>query len=339
MSSPRIARRRFLSQAAALGGSAVLAASAGGTEKGDSPHLCEAPSGPFRQMGTVPFFPGSKLHIASNQYQWGVFYQRQGRDFNADLDAGLAEVAKSGMDGFEPGASSPAEVRRYAPLLKKHGLEMRSLYVGSTLHVPAEVDKNIANVLATAEEAKAAGTRIIVTNPSPLRWGGSGPQDKNDAQLKVQAAALDRLGAALRGMGLVLAYHNHDMELRNAAREFHHMLLGTGPRNLSFCLDAHWVYRGSGNSAVALFDVLKLYGPRVVEIHLRQSAANIWTEAFGDGDIDYRAMAKYLHGIDVRPHLVLEQCPEKSSPNTMDAVESHRRGRQYAAAVFAEPAG
>jgi ABC-type antimicrobial peptide transport system permease subunit len=28
-----------------------------GREKGDSPHLCEAPSGPFRQMGTVPFFP------------------------------------------------------------------------------------------------------------------------------------------------------------------------------------------------------------------------------------------------------------------------------------------
>jgi exodeoxyribonuclease VII large subunit len=25
-------------------------------KKGDSPHLCEAPSGPFRQMGTVPFF-------------------------------------------------------------------------------------------------------------------------------------------------------------------------------------------------------------------------------------------------------------------------------------------
>jgi ABC-2 type transport system ATP-binding protein len=27
-----------------------------GPEKGDSPHLCEAPEGPFRQMGTVPFF-------------------------------------------------------------------------------------------------------------------------------------------------------------------------------------------------------------------------------------------------------------------------------------------
>ncbi|MCG2684514.1 MAG: hypothetical protein L6306_12985, partial [Planctomycetales bacterium] len=30
-------------------------------KKGDSPHLCEAPSGPFRQMGTVPFFPLSPL--------------------------------------------------------------------------------------------------------------------------------------------------------------------------------------------------------------------------------------------------------------------------------------
>jgi uncharacterized repeat protein (TIGR01451 family) len=29
-------------------------------EKGDSPHLCEAPGGPFRQMGTVPFFLRSR---------------------------------------------------------------------------------------------------------------------------------------------------------------------------------------------------------------------------------------------------------------------------------------
>ena len=37
-------------------------ADSGGPEKGDSPHLYEAPSGPFRQMGTVPFFlPAERL--------------------------------------------------------------------------------------------------------------------------------------------------------------------------------------------------------------------------------------------------------------------------------------
>jgi Mrp family chromosome partitioning ATPase len=40
----------------------VLPAGRTPEEKGDSPHLCEAPFGPFRQMGTVPFFrPGDPM--------------------------------------------------------------------------------------------------------------------------------------------------------------------------------------------------------------------------------------------------------------------------------------
>jgi GNAT superfamily N-acetyltransferase len=40
-------------------GRAVVSFEYLGREKGDSPHLCEAPFGPFRQMGTVPFFSES----------------------------------------------------------------------------------------------------------------------------------------------------------------------------------------------------------------------------------------------------------------------------------------
>ena len=145
---------------------------------------------------------------------------------------------------------------------------------------------------------------------------------------------MDKLGGQLKSLGLTLAYHNHDIELRNAAREFHHMMVGTDPKHVTLCLDAHWIYRGAGNSAVALFDVLKLYGPRVSELHLRQSAKNIWTETFDAGDIDYPALAKYLRNIGVQPHLVLEQAPEKDTPKTMDAVESHRRGIEYARRAF-----
>ncbi len=105
---------------------------------------------------------------------------------------------------------------------------------------------------------------------------------------------MNRLGAELKKIGLTLAYHNHDMELREAAREFHHMMLGTDPANVTLCLDSHWVYRGSGNSQIALFDIVKLYGSRVSELHLRQSKDGVWTEALGDGDIDYRAFASAL---------------------------------------------
>lgn len=273
-----------------------------------------------------------KLHLACNQYPWTVFYARDNRDFNQELDKGLSEVAASRFDGYEPLANNPQELDRLGPLLKKHGLEMRSLYVNSILHERDKAQASIESVLAIARKAKDLGTKIIVTNPSPIRWGG--PQNKDDAQLRVQAAAIEKLGRELKAMGLTLAYHNHDIELRNAAREFHHMMTGTDPAYVTLCLDAHWIYRGAGNSAVALFDVLKLYGSRVTELHLRQSKDNIWTEAMCDGDIDYQALANHLLKINVRPHLVMEQAVETGSPKTMSTIEAFQKSSQYARRIF-----
>ena len=54
-------------------------------------------------FGPVARAASGKLHVACNQYPWGVFYAREKKDFNALLDAGLAEVKASGNDGFEPG--------------------------------------------------------------------------------------------------------------------------------------------------------------------------------------------------------------------------------------------
>jgi inosose dehydratase len=275
-----------------------------------------------------------KLHLACNQYPWLVFYQRENRNFNEELDKGLGELASCDMDGYEPLVNNPQEIDRLGPLLKKHRLQMRSLYVNSVLHERQKADQSIESVLAIAEKAKTIGTKIIVTNPSPIQWGG--PQNKDDGQLKVQVASIEKLGKQLKAIGLTLAYHNHDIELRNAAREFHHMMVGTNPAYVTLCLDAHWVYRGAGNSSVALFDVLKLYGRRITEMHLRQSKDDIWTETFSEGDIDYPRLAKHLLDIGIRPHIVLEQAVEKGTPKTMETKEAFRRSSRYARRIFAE---
>jgi inosose dehydratase len=288
----------------------------------------------FHSTETLGDGSSGGLYLSSNVYSWTVFYERDNRNFKASLETSLGDLTRSGLNGLEPLIEKPDEIDRLAPLLKKNNLEMQSLYVDSTLHDPGKVDQSITQVLAVAEKAKAQGTRIIVTNPSPIHWGG--PENKDDAQLKVQAAALNKLGRQLGSLGLKLAYHNHDIELRNAAREFHHMMLGTDPGLVFFCLDAHWVYRGAGNSSVALFDVLELYGSRVIEVHLRQSIRNIWSETFGEGDIDYVALAKQLRRIGVKPQLVLEVAVEKGTPKTLDAVEAHRRSSEYARKVFAD---
>jgi inosose dehydratase len=311
MQEPREPRRSFLKEMVLAGGAGWMAA---------------------RSTAARAAAAAQPLHLASNAYSWQVFYQREGKDFGASLDAGLKDVADSGIQGYEPGAGSAEDIRRLAPLLKQHRLELRSVYVNSTLHQADAADRSIEQILAIAREAKTVGTQIIVTNPNPIQWGGA--ENKNDAQLRAQAAALNRLGEALSQLGLTLAYHNHDIELRQAAREFHHMMLGTNPRYVGLCLDAHWIYRGAGNSSVALFDVLRLYAARVKELHLRQSDQGVWSETFGPGDLDYPALARELAQAKVQPHLVLEVAVEKGTPKTMSPFEAHRRSVAYARQVF-----
>jgi inosose dehydratase len=274
-----------------------------------------------------------KLHIATNTYPWGTFAKRDGKSFPLHTDESLAAIASAGLHGYEPIISSASQFDGLGARLKANGLEMRSLYVNSTLHDETQAAQSITDILTIAQKAADLDCRIIVTNPSPIQWGG--PENKTDDQLKVQATALYKLGAELKKLGVALAYHNHDMELRHGGRKFHHMLTATNPEHVKFCLDAHWIFRGCGDSQVALFDAIEHYGDRIVELHLRQSTGGAWSEVFtGQGDIDYERLTQWLLKHKMKPHLVLEQAIEKNSPHTLDAVTAHKQSLVNARQVF-----
>ena len=273
------------------------------------------------------------LQVATNTYPWGTFASRDGGTFVLHSDEALATIASAGFSGYEPIINDVTEFDGLGARLRKHGLDMRSLYVNSTLHEESAAAASIGHVLAIARRAVEVGTRTIVTNPSPIRWGG--PENKTDLQIRAQAVALDRLGRELRALGVTLAYHNHDAELRLGAREFHHMLTATDPANVKFCLDAHWVFRGCGDSLVALFDAVAHYGERIVELHLRQSRGGVWTEVFSaEGDVDYARLSAWLQQHNVRPRLTLEQAVEAGTPKSVDAVTAHRQGLAVVRDVF-----
>lgn len=270
------------------------------------------------------------LHVACNQFCWINMYGREKKNFNADLDAGLAEVRRSGVDGLEAMLGSPAAAEQIIPLLKKHGLAMRSCYAGGALHDAAKADAAVANIVETAAKAKELiELAIVVVNPAPL-----GGQGKSDDQLATQAKAMSQLGQRLAERKIALAYHFHAPEWQNDGREFYHVMEHTDPKLVKLCLDTHWVYRGAGNNVEKVYEVLERYADRTAELHLRQSKDGVWTECLTDGDIDYAKVAGMLKANGVRPLLVLEQAVEKGTPQTMDAVESHRRSRAYAAKLF-----
>tara|TARA_B100000212_G_scaffold339230_1_gene317225 strand:- start:38632 stop:39465 length:834 start_codon:yes stop_codon:yes gene_type:complete len=272
--------------------------------------------------------------LATNIYPWLTFYRRQGRDFEANLESSIKEIKQSGADSLEPILSTPEKTNQLADVLIDKGVSMVSAYVNSKLHEKADVQESIDTVLKLTRIAQdRMGTKIIVTNPIPIHWDE--PENKNDDQIKLQGDSLTNLGEALSREGLTLAYHNHDSELRLAGREFHHMLASTDPQYVKFCLDSHWIFRGSGDSNVALYNVIKLYGDRIVELHVRQSKKGIWTETLGDGDIDYSFLMKVTHEIGIRPLVTVEQAVEENSPNTMDSLAAHKISHANARDIFA----
>ena len=145
---------------------------------------------------------------------------------------------------------------------------------------------------------------------------------------------MDILGAGWKKFGITLAFHYHTTELEFGGREFHHVLCGTDPDNVSLCFEQHWSYRACGNSQVAVFDHLKLYGDRSVAVHLRQSVNNVWSETFGDGDIDNVRLAAGFKKLPKMPHVVLEQAPENGTPKTLAPAEVLRRSAEYVRRVF-----
>lgn len=274
-----------------------------------------------------------RIHIASQQYPWMTFFEREGKKWDADLPRSLSTFANSGVMGLEPILNSVAEAERLIPLVRDFRQEMRSVYMNRVLHDPALADAQIAECLEVADEAVRTGCGIMVVNPVPLRWGGN--QEKTEAQLAVQVESLNRLARRLAERNVKLAYHHHGTEMLREGREVHRMLRDSDPRYVSYCLDPHWVYRGAGNSQEAVFELARRYLDRIVELHLRQSREGVWTETFGAGDVDYPRLAQLLADARRFPHLVLEQAIEKQTKVTLSATDAHRESLWSVRKMFA----
>lgn len=273
-----------------------------------------------------------KLPISCSSYNWTTFYKRQGLNWGEDLDFCFAQFRESGMTALEPSFTTPEEVKKYQPYLEKYQISMPSAYVNSVLHEEDSANESIENVLAIAENLKQSGTVILVTNPTPISW--TDKIAKSDDQVMLQTEKLNYLGKKLKDMDIALAYHTHDSEMLAGAKEIHHVLQNTDPANVNFCLDAHWIFRGSQNSQIAVFDSIKMYGNRIIELHIRQSKNGTWTETFGPGDIDYSQMSNVFEKDKIRPHLVIEQAVETGTPNTLDGIAAHQISLKQVKKIF-----
>lgn len=248
--------------------------------------------------------------------QW---YSGRGTTLDANLGEAMGWIAGAGLTAVEGSLDSEEGIGRFAEAAKAAGLTVGSMYANVRLHDEDWRERGEAAVALAVVARKVASSRVLTVNPEPIRWGG--PEDKDDALLRRQAGAMRWLHDTLKIKGIALAYHTHDPEMRQGAREFHHMMVATMDKPMGWCLDTHWIYRGCGNSNVAVDDAVRLYGDRIKVVHLRQSRGGVWSETFGDGDVEHWPWVKQLKAMAFTGPVYLEQAAEAGTETALSMPE------------------
>lgn len=268
-----------------------------------------------------------KLRIGCQLYVWSQVLAKESKKIESELAHVLDEVAASGYEGFEGSlgfANTTAKAKAFAQLCQKHVLACESLYSGGNFCDSAKADTAINTIVDGALAAHLFGVTAITCNPDPIG------REKTDTELKIQATNVQRCGEALRKLGVRLHIHYHSPEMKNDAREFHHLMANTDPAVVRICMDVHWTYRGSQDPIA----MLKRYVKRVRSLHIRQSRNGIWTEDLCDGDVDYRQVHDILAEAEFNGWLNVELAYEKGTVITRPLVEDMKRSREYMRTVF-----
>ena len=135
---------------------------------------------------------------------------------------------------------------------------------------------------------------------------------------------LRKIIALCQANGVVLNLHNHTYEVENDL----HDLKGTLERipDVKLGPDLNWLVRG-GVDPVAF---IEKYGPQIVFLHLRdQDSQGAWSEAMGEGNMDYVSIGRALSQIPFRGDAVIELAHPAGLRLTRPLRESLKMSREF----------
>jgi sugar phosphate isomerase/epimerase len=269
--------------------------------------------------------PG-RSKVVVGAHPWVYAATQPGYDITPILPQIFADMAYAGMEGIElmHTALRPADaVERIGELAEKHRLPV----IGTSFGGAMWDRKQHAAVM---DDAELVITRLAKLGGTTLGTSvGQAPKKKTPEQLDAQAEVLRKIIALGRKHGVTLNLHNHTYEVVDGM----HDLKGTLARipDAKLGPDLNWLVRG-GVDPVAF---LRQYGNQVVFLHLRdQHADGKWSEALGEGTMDYAAIAAALKEIPFRGHAVIELAHERDFKPTRPLRESLKKSRQFVRKVL-----
>jgi sugar phosphate isomerase/epimerase len=262
-----------------------------------------------------------KKKVTVGAHLWVYAAKQPGYDPTPVLEQVFADMSYAGLDGVELMHSALMHddgVERISGLSQKYKLPV----IGTSFEAPMWDREAHPAILKEAElflpRLAKLGGRTLGTSV------GHAPQTKTPPQLDAQAEMVRKITALAKAHGIVLNLHNHTYEVENNEYD----LKGTLARIPEAKLgpDLNWLLR----AGVDPVDFIKRYGKRIIFLHLRdQKTDGTWSEAMGEGNMDYVAIGKALREINFHGDAVIELAHEQGFQLTRPLGESLKMSREF----------
>ena len=262
-----------------------------------------------------------KKKIIVGAHPWVYAATQPKNDIYPILDQIFADMSYAGLDGIElmHTALRPADsVETIRALSKKYSLPVIGTSFGGNMWNREQRETILDDARTVVSRLADVGGRTFGVSV------GKAPQPKTAAQLDAQAELLREIITLCRSRGVVLNLHNHTYEVENDM----HDLKGTLARipNVELGPDLNWLLRGGVDPVT----FIRTYGSQIVFLHLRdQKADGKWSEAMGEGDMDYVAIDKALREVKFSGEAVIELAHEGNFKPTRPLRDSLKMSRAY----------
>ncbi len=281
-------------------------------------------------LAAVGFSPRRSPAVIVGAHPWVYAATQPKYDITPVLPQIFADMSYAGMDGIELMSSAllPDDaVERIGDLSRKHKLPVLGASFGGAMWDRAKHETILNEAAKAIPRLAKLGGRTLGTSVGAVKWGQK--TLKTPEQLDAQAELLRKIIAICEKNGVVLNLHNHTYEVENEL----HDLKGTLARipDVKLGPDLNWLVRG-GVDPVAF---IRRYGKQIVFLHLRdQKKDGKWSEALGEGDMDYVAIAGALREINFTGHAVIELAHERGFQLTRPLRESLKMSREFVRKVL-----
>jgi len=260
-------------------------------------------------------------NVVVGAHPWVYAATQPQYDIYPILDRIFADMSHAGLDGIElmhTALRPDGAVEHLRELSETHSLPVIGTSFGGAMWDRGQHK-------AIAEDAELVVPRLARVGGRTLGTSvGAAPARKTRDQLDAQADLLRELIALCDAHGVVLNLHNHTYEVKDNL----HDLRGTLERipGIQLGPDLNWLVRGG----VDPVEFIRRHGEQIVFLHLRdQKADGTWSEAMGEGDMDYVAIGHVLREIDFAGDAVIELAHEARFERTRPLRESLRLSREF----------